>query len=69
MFLIIAFIKSFRNVTLVSFLEFFGHEHKFETSFENFLGNLFLKKLGSNFIFTFLLRNRSKYNLVMNFQS
>jgi hypothetical protein len=30
-FLIIAFRKSFRNVTLVPFLRFFGHVHKFET--------------------------------------
>jgi len=38
MFLIIAFMKSFKNVTLVSSFELFGHEHKFETRFENFLG-------------------------------
>jgi hypothetical protein len=30
MFLIIAFIKSFRNVTPIFFLELFGHEHKFK---------------------------------------
>jgi hypothetical protein len=42
MFLIIAFRKSFMNVTLIHFLELFGHEYKFETWFENFLG-VFLK--------------------------
>jgi hypothetical protein len=31
MFLIIAFIKSFRIEMLVVFLDIFGHEHKFET--------------------------------------
>jgi hypothetical protein len=31
MFLIIAFGKSFKNVTLVLFLELFGQEHKFGT--------------------------------------
>ncbi len=31
MFLIIAFIKKFKNVTLVPFLEIFNHEHKFKT--------------------------------------
>jgi hypothetical protein len=41
MFLIIAFIKSFKNEMLVVFLDIFGHENKFETSFENFFGNLF----------------------------
>jgi len=43
MLLIIAFIKSVKNVALVLFLELFGHEHKFETWFENFLGIFFLK--------------------------
>jgi hypothetical protein len=31
MFLIIAFIKKFKNVALVHFLEIFNHEHKFRT--------------------------------------
>ncbi len=31
MFLIIAFRKSFKNVTQVPFYEFVGHEYKFET--------------------------------------
>jgi hypothetical protein len=31
MFLIIAFKKSFENVTLVPCFELFGHEHKFKT--------------------------------------
>jgi len=31
MFLIIAFIKKFKNVALVPFLEIFSHEHKFKT--------------------------------------
>jgi hypothetical protein len=31
MFLIIAFIKSFKNEMLVVFLDIFGHENKFET--------------------------------------
>jgi hypothetical protein len=43
MFLIIAFRKCFRNVTLVFFFEHFGQEHKFETWFENFLGIFFLE--------------------------
>jgi hypothetical protein len=60
--------KSFKNVALVSFFELFTHEQKFETRFENFLGIL-KKKLGSNFIFMFLLGNQTKYNLFMNFQS
>jgi hypothetical protein len=38
MFLIIAFVKSFKNVSLVFFLELFGHKHKFEIWFEIFLG-------------------------------
>jgi len=51
---------------LVRFLELFGQEDKFETWFENFVENFFLKWLGSNF----LKRNQlSKYNLIMNFQS
>jgi hypothetical protein len=41
MFLIIAFKKSFKNITLVPFVEFFGQEHKFETWFEIFLRNFF----------------------------
>ncbi len=49
MFLIIAFRKSFKNVTLVIFLELFGQEQKFETCFEIFLGiffsNVILKSL------------------------
>jgi hypothetical protein len=49
MFLIIAFIKSFKNVMLVRFLELFGQEDKSKTWFENFVGNFFLKWLGSNF--------------------
>jgi hypothetical protein len=40
MFLIIVFRKSFKNIILVPFFELFGHEHKFETWFENFLGKL-----------------------------
>ncbi len=31
MFIIIAFIKHFKNVTLDIFFEHFGHDHKFET--------------------------------------
>ncbi len=31
MFLIIAFKKNFKNVTLVYFLELFGQKHAFET--------------------------------------
>ncbi len=34
MFLIIAFKNSFKNVTLVPFLELFGHGHKFENDFK-----------------------------------
>jgi hypothetical protein len=43
MFLIITFIKSFTNIVLVPFLEFFGQEYKFETWFEIFLGKFFFK--------------------------
>ncbi len=31
MVLFIAFIKKFKNITLIPFLELFGQEHKFET--------------------------------------
>jgi len=37
MFLIIAFKICFKNVTPIFSLELFGHEHKFEISFINFL--------------------------------
>jgi hypothetical protein len=43
MFLIIAFIKSFTNEMLIVFLDIFGHEHKLETWFENFLAIFFPK--------------------------
>jgi hypothetical protein len=43
MFLIITFRKSFKNVITIPFFELFGQEHKFETWFENFLGDFFLK--------------------------
>jgi hypothetical protein len=53
MFLIIAIRKSFRNVVLAPFLEFFSQKHKFETWFEKFFkGNfeviLFLVFLSRN---------------------
>jgi hypothetical protein len=48
MLLIIAFIKNFKNIVMVPFLEIFClncfvQEHKFETWFEILLGNFFLK--------------------------
>ncbi len=43
MFLVIAFIKSFKNITMVHLLECFYHKHKFETLFEIFLGVFFLR--------------------------
>ncbi len=49
MFLVIAFRKQFKNITLIPFLELFGHEHKFETQFENFLKNVFPKVIWRSF--------------------
>ncbi len=54
MFLIIVFIKRFRNIVLVPFIELFGHEHKFETCFQNFCGNDFLKVIWKSLYFIFL---------------
>jgi hypothetical protein len=51
MFLIIAFRKSCKNTMLISFLEFFCYEHKFETWFENFLGNYVSKVILKSFYF------------------
>jgi hypothetical protein len=56
MFLIISFRKSFKNIMLVSFLELFGHEHKFETWFENFFKNFFPKVILKS-LYYFLLGN------------
>jgi len=51
MFLIIALKKSFKNVALVSFLEFFGHEHKFETWFDHFPEKKIPKVIWKSFYF------------------
>jgi hypothetical protein len=55
MFLIIAFKKSFRNVTLVLFFEFFDQKHKFGTWFMNFFMNFFSKVIWKSFNFIFYL--------------
>jgi hypothetical protein len=57
MFLIIAFIKSFRNEMLVVFFDIFGHEHKFETWFEKKFRIFFLSQFWSHFKFNFILGN------------
>jgi hypothetical protein len=51
MLLVIAFKKSLKNVTLVAFLELFGHEQNFETQFEIFLENVFPKVIWKSFYF------------------
>jgi len=43
MFLIITFIKSFKNITLILIIDFFGQEHKSGTWFKNFFMNFFLR--------------------------
>jgi hypothetical protein len=56
MFLIIAFKKSFENITLVPCFELFGHEHKFKTWFENFLGIFFLIVIWKSFYFLVIMK-------------
>jgi len=51
MIVIISFKNSLKNVVLILFLDLFGQEHKFETWFVNFLGNIFLKVISNHFIF------------------
>jgi hypothetical protein len=51
MFLIIALKNKFKNVMLVSFLEVFGQEHKFETWFDSSLENCFPKVIWKSFYF------------------
>jgi len=43
MFLIITFIKSFKNITLILIIDFFGQEHKSGTWFKKFFMNFFLR--------------------------
>jgi hypothetical protein len=55
MFLIIAFTKSFKNVTMFSWN--FGQEHKFEKYFGFFLNFFFLKYIWRYFILLFYVIN------------
>ncbi len=45
---------------LVVFIDIFGHEHKFETWFENFLGIFFPKLILKSFYFKFYIRKLIK---------
>jgi hypothetical protein len=67
MFLIITFIKKFKNITMVPFLEIFCSRTQIWNMIWNFSWEFF-KNLVLKYLLLLLFNKLSKYNLIMNFK-